>query len=100
LALSRRARLAVTEAEVSPLEPAPAKRAEPFALTDREQQVLVLIAKGKTNKEIAAALFISPKTAGIHVSHILDKLGVTGRVEAATIAVHQRLVLPSTVGDP
>jgi DNA-binding CsgD family transcriptional regulator len=100
LALSRRARLAVTEADVSPLEPAPAKRAEPFALTDREQQVLVLIARGKTNKEIAAALFISPKTAGIHVSHILDKLGVTGRVEAATIAVHQRLVFPSSIGDP
>ncbi len=49
-------------------------------------EVLVLIAQGRTNAQIASELFISPKTAGVHVTHILDKLGVSNRVEAAMIA--------------
>ena len=48
--------------------------------------MLALVAAGRSNRQIAQALFISPKTAGVHVSNILAKLGVTGRVEAATIA--------------
>ena len=47
---------------------------------------LALVATGRTNGEIARALFISPKTASVHVSHILDKLGVANRVEAAMVA--------------
>jgi DNA-binding NarL/FixJ family response regulator len=56
-------------------------------LTRREQEVLELVAQGKTNKEIASALFISEVTAKVHVRHILDKLGVRSRTEAAIIAL-------------
>jgi DNA-binding NarL/FixJ family response regulator len=48
--------------------------------------VLALVAAGRTNRQIAEALFITEKTASLHVSHILAKLGVTGRVEAAAVA--------------
>ena len=57
-----------------------------LGLTAREQEVLTLVATGATNRQIAETLFISPKTATLHVSNILSKLGVTNRVEAATIA--------------
>jgi DNA-binding NarL/FixJ family response regulator len=57
-----------------------------FGLTDRELDVLRLLGLGKTNPEIAAALFISPRTASVHVTHILRKLDATTRVQAATIA--------------
>jgi DNA-binding NarL/FixJ family response regulator len=48
--------------------------------------VLALVRDGHTNREIAAELFISPSTAGVHVSNILRKLGVRSRVQAATLA--------------
>jgi DNA-binding CsgD family transcriptional regulator len=64
-------------------EPAAART---FGLTDRELDVLRLLGQGKTNPEIAAALFISPRTAGVHVTHILRKLDAATRVQAATIA--------------
>jgi DNA-binding CsgD family transcriptional regulator len=55
-------------------------------LTSREREVLRLIAAGRSNKEIAAVLFIAPKTASVHVSNILGKLGAGSRTEAAAIA--------------
>ena len=58
----------------------------PFALTPREREVLALVADGRTNRQIAEALFISEKTASVHVSNILAKLGVTNRAEAAAVA--------------
>ena len=61
-------------------------------LSAREIEVLTLVAAGYSNGEIADRLFISSKTASVHVSHILDKLGVSTRTEAATIGV--RLGLP------
>ncbi len=55
-------------------------------LTEREREVLGLIARGRTNKEIAQELVISQHTARNHVSHVLDKLGFTRRAEAAAYA--------------
>ena len=57
-----------------------------LGLTAREAEVLDLLARGRTNREIAETLVISIKTANIHVSHILRKLGVPNRLEAAAIA--------------
>jgi DNA-binding CsgD family transcriptional regulator len=59
-----------------------------YALTSREREVLAALAAGQTNREIADRLFISVKTASVHVSNILRKLDVTGRQEAARVA-HQ-----------
>ncbi len=56
-------------------------------LSDREREVLLLVAQGCTNKEIGAKLFLSPYTARNHVIHILDKLGLSRRSEAAAQAV-------------
>jgi DNA-binding NarL/FixJ family response regulator len=53
-------------------------------LTAREREVLLLLASGHSNPQIAQELFISPKTASVHVSNIFAKLGVSSRVEAAT----------------
>ena len=57
-------------------------------LTPRERDVLELVAAGRTNGQIAGALYISTKTASVHVSNILRKLEVTNRVEAAALAHH------------
>jgi DNA-binding CsgD family transcriptional regulator/tetratricopeptide (TPR) repeat protein len=57
-----------------------------LGLSAREMEVLALVAAGLSNGEIAARLFISRKTAAVHVTHILDKLGVGNRVEAAVVA--------------
>jgi DNA-binding CsgD family transcriptional regulator len=64
---------------------------DPFGLTDRERQVLALVASGATNREIAAELFMAEKTASVHVSRILAKLGVRSRTEAAAVAYRQGL---------
>ena len=61
-------------------------------LSQREKEVLLLIAKGNTNREIAAALVISEHTARNHVTHILDKLGLSRRSEAAAFAARLGLL--------
>jgi DNA-binding NarL/FixJ family response regulator len=66
--------------------------AAPFGLTERELEVLRLVAAGRSNRDIAAELFISPKTASVHVSNILGKLGVSSRGEAAAMAFQQHLL--------
>jgi two-component system response regulator DevR len=63
-------------------------------LTEREREVLTLVARGFTNKQIADRLFVTEKTARNHVSHILDKLGLSRRSEAAAFAVEHKLVPP------
>ena len=62
-----------------------------LGLTAREYDVLRLIAAGHSNREIASELFISVKTASVHVSNILGKLGVASRGEAAATAHRLRL---------
>jgi DNA-binding CsgD family transcriptional regulator/tetratricopeptide (TPR) repeat protein len=73
-------------------EPAPAE--DPFGLTDRERQVLSLLAEGATNRQIGAALYMAEKTASVHVSRILAKLDVRGRTEAAAVAHRLHLAAP------
>ena len=69
---------------VSPAgQPAP----HDFGLSKRELEVLALIAEGRSNPEIGRRLFITRKTVAVHVSNILSKLGVSGRVEAAAAAI-------------
>ncbi|HYR63952.1 MAG TPA: AAA family ATPase [Actinomycetota bacterium] len=76
----------------APARPAPAAPSAPQApeanlgLTRREVEVLRLVAMGRTNREVATILFISEKTAGVHVSNILRKLGLRSRVEASGYA--------------
>jgi DNA-binding NarL/FixJ family response regulator len=67
------------------------------ALTEREREVLALVARGYTNRQIAEALSLSEKTARNHLSHILEKLGLSRRSEAAVYAVEHQLVRR---GDP
>jgi DNA-binding NarL/FixJ family response regulator len=62
-----------------------------LGLTPREAEVLGLLAAGRTNRQIGEELFVSEKTASVHVSNILRKLGVTTRIDAAAVA--QRLGL-------
>jgi DNA-binding CsgD family transcriptional regulator len=64
---------------------------DPYGLTAREREVLVLLAQGQTNRRIAETLFISESTASVHVSNIIGKLGVSNRVEAAAMAVRSGL---------
>ena len=90
--LARRARLSLVPATPGAGQaeragpPAKADELARFGLTDREREVLALLAAGRSNPEIARALFISAKTASVHVSNIMAKLGVSRRVEAAAIA--------------
>lgn len=82
--LAQRARLPLTRAPRQAL--ATADPAASLGLTSRERDVLRLVSAGRTNRQIAEELFISPKTASVHVSNILSKLGVSGRGEAAAVA--------------
>ncbi|MEV5612166.1 AAA family ATPase [Streptomyces sp. NPDC052225] len=94
--LAQRGRLSLSR-DV-PRRSAPAEPAEEFGLTSRERDVLRLVTEGRSNRQIAEQLFISPKTASVHVSNILAKLGVAGRGEAAALA--HRLHLFPAVGTP
>lgn len=85
-AMSRRTRLSL---EAPAPVPVGKRSADELGLTPREAEVLSLVAVGQTNRELGEALYISEKTASVHVSNILRKLGVTSRVDAAAIA--QRL---------
>ncbi len=64
----------------------------PDMLTERELEILKLVAQGLGNEGIAARLVISPRTAGVHISHILDKLGLENRTQAALYALRHGLV--------
>jgi DNA-binding NarL/FixJ family response regulator len=83
-ALARRAHVS--------LAPEIRQRADPSRLTDREHEVLSLLAEGQTNPQIAQQLFLSPKTVGIHVSRVLEKLGAHTRGEAVAIGRRRGLL--------
>ncbi|MET8829648.1 AAA family ATPase [Streptomyces sp. NPDC004610] len=91
--LAQRARLTLRRDQDRVLSPA--DPAEALGLTSRERDVLRLVAAGRTNRQIAEELFISPKTASVHVSNILGKLGVSGRGEAAALS-HRLGLFPAT----
>jgi len=78
--VARRARVRLGD------EPEPPRSEDPFGLTPREREVLVLVAAGKTNRRIGEELFMSEKTASVHVSRILAKLEVSTRGEAGAVA--------------
>ena len=80
-ALARRSRISLGEDGAGP-----ADGELPLGITAREREVLVLLAQGATNREIASSLVITEKTASVHVSHILAKLDARNRGEAAAIA--------------
>ena len=80
----------------------PRRRETLSGLTAREVEVLVLLARGLSNKQIAERLVITPKTAGNHVEHIYAKIGASSRAAAALFAVQHGL-LPEekiTQGEP
>ena len=100
LAIRSRIALDADEADDAPAEPTadvlgPGGR---FKLTRREQDVLERLVSGHTNRDIASDLFISEKTASVHISNIKSKLGANGRAEIAAIAVRLRLV--DSTSDP
>jgi DNA-binding CsgD family transcriptional regulator len=82
--LAARARLVLSGSDGAAAEPV--AQEDPFGLTPRERQVLVLVAEGRTNREIGDSLFMAEKTASVHVSRILAKLDVRSRTEAAAVA--------------
>ena len=85
-AVSRRTRLSIEAPARVALDETSVER---LGLTAREAEVLALVAVGRTNRQIGEELFVSNKTASVHVSNILRKLGVTSRADAAAVA--QRL---------
>jgi DNA-binding CsgD family transcriptional regulator len=97
--LAQRARIDL-EARLEPPTPAASANREPdglraLGLTTRETEVLAHLAAGRTNRQIAEHLFITGKTAALHVSSILAKLAVTNRLEAAAVA-HRLGVVPAS----
>ena len=71
---------------------APSPAGWPAGLTDREVEVLRLLARGRTNRQVAKQLHISPKTVGRHVENVYGKIGVSSRAAAAVFAMEHRLL--------
>jgi len=84
--LAERARIPLQPPAGADQAPRPGRAQVPYGLTGRELAVLRLLAAGRSNAQIGAELYISPSTAGVHVSSILRKLGVSSRVQAAALA--------------
>jgi DNA-binding CsgD family transcriptional regulator/tetratricopeptide (TPR) repeat protein len=91
-ALGRRARIELPSADTEPDAGEPPPAGADLGLTARELEILQHLARGATNRQIADALYISVRTAGVHVSHILGKLSAANRGEAAAIAHRLGLV--------
>ena len=89
--LVARVRRLASRSGVKPKRQAKSRLAQ--ALTKREREVLYLLAEGKTQKDIARQLFISQKTVGTHLHHVLSKLGVHSRAEAVAFAHREGIAL-------
>ncbi|QIS11882.1 helix-turn-helix transcriptional regulator [Nocardia arthritidis] len=92
--VATRARLTIAASDHTDNSTAP----RTFGLTTRELDVLRLVARGLSNRQIATELFISGNTAGVHVSRILTKVGAASRTEAAAIASAHGLLEPDRAG--
>ncbi|OLP19197.1 DNA-binding response regulator [Leptolyngbya sp. 'hensonii'] len=79
------------------LDPYPGLQANP--LTRREQEILALIVAGKSNQEIAGALYITAGTVRVHVHAILNKLSVSDRTQAATLAIQKKFIAKDLLSD-
>jgi DNA-binding CsgD family transcriptional regulator len=90
--LGARPLLARADSLAAKLLPQPAKVAGGSRLSAREIEVLQLVAAGRSNLEIAEALFVSPRTVTTHLTHIFDKLDVEGRAEAVALALRQGVI--------
>ena len=90
-AMATRGRISL-EPDTTTTAATPEPAIDPYGLTTREREVLDLVAQGRTNREIGDTLFISEKTASVHVTHILGKFGVSSRVEAALLAARAGMV--------
>jgi DNA-binding CsgD family transcriptional regulator len=90
--LAQRARIDLRPPNARPADNSAGRIAKAPGLTPREQEVLRHLVEGRTNRQIARTLFISEKTASVHVSNIMGKLGAANRSEAAAIAHRLRLV--------
>jgi DNA-binding CsgD family transcriptional regulator len=98
--LAARARLQLGDQTAAPASAASNgdEAEDPFGLTPRERDVLVLVAAGSTNREIGERLHMAEKTASVHVSRILAKLNVRSRTEAAAVAHRQGLADTAPIG--
>jgi DNA-binding NarL/FixJ family response regulator len=74
----------------------PARPASPAGITPREEEVLRLIAAGRTTREIAEELVLSPGTVERHITNLYGKIGARGRADATTFALRHGLVIPET----
>jgi DNA-binding CsgD family transcriptional regulator len=93
--LAQRVRIDLQPPSVQPTSPRTQRVSTAAGLTPREQEVLRHLVESRTNRQIARALFISEKTASVHVSNIMSKLGAANRSEAAAIAHRLRLLEPN-----
>jgi DNA-binding CsgD family transcriptional regulator/tetratricopeptide (TPR) repeat protein len=93
--LAQRARIDLTPPTATANKAATPSAATRHGLTPREQEVLQHLLEGRTNRQIARALFISEKTASVHVSNIMSKLGAANRSEAGAIAHRLHLLEPN-----
>lgn len=86
--LAGRARIDLSATPAAPVEPeqATAEPGRELGLTARETEILGIVARGRTNRQVAEELFIAEKTVGVHLTNILGKLGVASRMDAAAIA--------------